>query len=427
MPKLKVLNLFGLQQSSLPSSIDLLRNLQTLCLDYSKVKDFTIIGRLKTLKVLSLQNSVIEEFPIEMSQLTQLRLLDLSNCWKLEGMPTNVISQLSQLEDFFLKGCPIKWKYEELAELKLLSKLTSLELDIKDNNVLPRDFFSKELKRYKISVGDWFFRYPIKSNLVENLRILKFQSNSTVSLEEICGIKKVEVLCIAKSSNDAKDLDETLMRPLFNEKINSNLKVFEWIDGREKRRICWQSQSKTLTICNTNIPIGLLKRFYNLKKLELFEIQNKEIKGLFDLRDLEVLHVLSCHRLMSLLSFSASFQNLKVLNICSYHGLVMKLITPSMAKSLVQLREMSIHYIETFTEIVEYEGDATTMDIVFDNLNKLSLTNLENLICFCSGNYSFSFPSLERLIIERCPNMKIFSPGSLSTPKLHNVYYEKKL
>ncbi|KDO41209.1 hypothetical protein CISIN_1g0018601mg, partial [Citrus sinensis] len=40
----------------------------------------------------------------------------------------------------------------------------------------------------------------------------------------------------------------------------------------------------------------------------------------------------------------------------------------------------------------------------------------------CSGNNcAFKFPSLERLVVEDCPNMKIFSGGELSTPKLHKV------
>ncbi|XP_044482580.1 putative disease resistance protein At3g15700 [Mangifera indica] len=54
MPKLRVLNLVGLQQSSLPSSIHHLTNLQTLCLDKSNIEGVTIIGKLKKLKVLSL-------------------------------------------------------------------------------------------------------------------------------------------------------------------------------------------------------------------------------------------------------------------------------------------------------------------------------------------------------------------------------------
>ncbi|XP_031271461.1 probable disease resistance protein At4g27220 [Pistacia vera] len=101
MPKLRVLNLFRLHQSLLPLSIDLLTNLQTLCLDYSKIKDFAIIGKLKKLKVLSLRNTDIEELPLEMGQLIGLKFLDLSNCRQLEVIAPDVISKLSQLEELY--------------------------------------------------------------------------------------------------------------------------------------------------------------------------------------------------------------------------------------------------------------------------------------------------------------------------------------
>ncbi|XP_031260483.1 uncharacterized protein LOC116118633 isoform X2 [Pistacia vera] len=108
----------------------------------------------------------------------------------------------------------------------------------------------------------------------------------------------------------------------------------------------------------------------------------------------------------------------------------MKLITPSTARSLVQLRDMSIFNCEMLIEIVENEGEGdattTTTEIVFNNLKKLSLENLNSLTFFCSGNYSFNFPSLEELIIKYCPNMKTFSRGILSTPKLHKIDYERK-
>ncbi|XP_031260473.1 uncharacterized protein LOC116118621 [Pistacia vera] len=214
--------------------------------------------------------------------------------------------------------------------------------------------------------------------------------------------------------------------------------------------IRWQSQSKVLYINydkSASIALGILHKFENLKELKLFGCKyreifscgkeekhtgrptHKQIKSLSDLPNLEVLDVHYCDRLMSLVPFSASLQNLKVLSVTSCEGL-MKLMTPSMARSLVQLRDMSISYCEMLIEIVENEGEGdattTTTEIVFNNLKKLSLEQLESLTFFCSGNYSVNFPSLEELIIKYCPNMKTFSRGILSTPKLHKIDYERK-
>ncbi|KAJ0080347.1 hypothetical protein Patl1_24673 [Pistacia atlantica] len=214
MPKLKVLNLFRIQLSLLPSSLGHLINLQTLCLDYSKIEDFAIIGKLKRLKVLSLQHSDIKELTTEISQLTQLRLLDLSNCGRLEVIAPNVISKLSQLEDLYVQLCPIQWNVEVLEELKGLSKLTRLELDIKDSKMLPQGFFSKELRRYNISIGDW----PARINGDESLRTLQFKVNSTISLEEFQGIKNVEFLLFANVENGLDELQSNIT-PLFNEKV----------------------------------------------------------------------------------------------------------------------------------------------------------------------------------------------------------------
>ena len=67
----------------LPSSLGLLHNLQTLSLDDCKLGDIAIIGDLKKLEILTLQGSHMETLVEEIGQLTQLKGLDLSNCFKL--------------------------------------------------------------------------------------------------------------------------------------------------------------------------------------------------------------------------------------------------------------------------------------------------------------------------------------------------------
>lgn len=80
MTELRVLDFVAMHLPSLPSSLCLLSNLQTLCLDYGVFGDVSIIGELKTLEILSFQGSNIEELPREIGQLTRLRLLNLAYC-----------------------------------------------------------------------------------------------------------------------------------------------------------------------------------------------------------------------------------------------------------------------------------------------------------------------------------------------------------
>ncbi|XP_044483341.1 probable disease resistance protein At4g27220 isoform X3 [Mangifera indica] len=207
-------------------------------------------------------------------------------------------------------------------------------------------------------------------------------------------------------------------------KINHNLEAFELQDG--VRKICWQYKAlKIWQDHSTNIPVRLLQRFESLRLLELSLCEYNEIKNVSNLPNLEHLHVLFCRKLTSLVPSPTSFQNLKVLKLWGENGLI-ALTTPSMARSLVQLRELSIYRCGMLVEIVENEGDATTSTkIAFGNLKLLSLQWLKSLTCFCPGNYFINLSSLEVLIIKGCPNMKTFSQGILNTSKLHKVNYEE--
>ncbi|TXG65715.1 hypothetical protein EZV62_006990 [Acer yangbiense] len=135
------------------------------------------------------------------------------------------------------------------------------------------------------------------------------------------------------------------------------------------------------------------------------------------LRNVEILRVWNCHNLINLMPFSASLENLTTLNIQCCHRLI-NLITPSTARSLVQLTKMSIDGCKMITEIVANEGDATRNDIILSKLKWLLLHRLPRLTSFCSRNYAFEFPSLEQLIVNESPGMEIFSRGVSSTPRL---------
>ncbi|KAK8633857.1 hypothetical protein V6N13_014692 [Hibiscus sabdariffa] len=123
-------------------------------------------------------------------------------------------------------------------------------------------------------------------------------------------------------------------------------------------------------------------------------------------------------RKIDLVPSSVSFRNLVILRVEQCYGII-KLITHSTAKSLVQLRGMRISNCRDIEEIIQ---GADNDEIHFPQLNHLELIHLPTLESFCSSrNHTFGFPSLQTVIVCYCPKMKMFTGGHSNTPMLHKV------
>ncbi|CBI22336.3 unnamed protein product, partial [Vitis vinifera] len=176
MKKLKVLDLSYMHFTTLPSSLDSLASLRTLRLDWCKLVDISLIGKLVKLEVLSLVGSTIQQLPNEMVQLTNLRLLDLNDCKELKVIPQNILSRLPRLECLYMKCSFTQWAVEGasnacLSELNYLSHLTTLNMNIPDENLLPKDMLFQNLTRYAIFIGNFYwFQLDCRTK-----RALKFQ------------------------------------------------------------------------------------------------------------------------------------------------------------------------------------------------------------------------------------------------------------
>ena len=99
-------------------------------------------------------------------------------------IPSNVISRLVNLEELNMERSFKNWKVEgvvndeennaSLSEIKNLAKLTTLFLHIREANVLPKDLFSTELKRFNITFGGYDDHF-------EGSRILKLKFKCNIS------------------------------------------------------------------------------------------------------------------------------------------------------------------------------------------------------------------------------------------------------
>ncbi|KAK9214778.1 hypothetical protein WN944_006777 [Citrus x changshan-huyou] len=184
--------------------------------------DIAIIGKLENLEILSFVRSDIVQLPKALGQLTKLRLLDLRDCFHLKVIAPNVLSSLIRLEELYMGSCSVEWEVERadsersnatLDELMLLPWLTTLEIDVKNDSILPEGFLARKLEKFKISIGnesfmppksvtrEWFQSRPhilINSDR-ESLRELKLK----LDFMDICSMKlqainKVEYLWLDK-------------------------------------------------------------------------------------------------------------------------------------------------------------------------------------------------------------------------------------
>ncbi|KAJ0010227.1 hypothetical protein Pint_34688 [Pistacia integerrima] len=353
---------------SLPS-LSLLINLQTLCLNYGNFEDITIIGELRQLKILSLQHCKIKKLTGEIGKLTQLRLVDLSNCRNLKVIAPNVISCLLRLEELYMSGCSILWTVEGLEELKHLTHLTALEIDISDDKILPNDFLSKKLERYQISIGNWPFpqgyidgddgKYMfIKSFLYDEhatLRTLKLKFSSIIKiwLEQFQCFKNVEFLCLDKLEsikNDVYELDKEGFSQLKHLRVHNNPNIMCIVDS-------------TKCIPYDAFPLLESLILFNLINLKKICYGQPTTKSFYNLK---VIEVKSCSKLENIFSFSNA------------------------SKSLPQLQRIRVEDCENMNEIfaVEREDRVNKNEVIdkieFFQLRFLTLINLPRIANFYS-------------------------------------------
>ncbi|KAF7145013.1 hypothetical protein RHSIM_Rhsim04G0054300 [Rhododendron simsii] len=107
-------------------------------------------------------------------------------------------------------------------------------------------------------------------------------------------------------------------------------------------------------------------------------------------------------------------QNLEYLTIKDC-PLLRNLLTASVAKALGGLKVLYLRSCSTMEEVIATD-EGHEEEIVFPKLEWLILKDLSNLKSFCSANYNFNLPSLQRVVVKRCPNMQTFTSGSVRMP-----------
>ncbi|KAL3729537.1 hypothetical protein ACJRO7_026633 [Eucalyptus globulus] len=356
MEELRALYLCSMRITSLPSSMEILRNLQSLSIN-CYVEDVANLGKLKALQILSFTKTRISRLPKEIGELTNLRSLNLNHCYSLKIIEPGALKALINLEELHMRGSFDRWmgKHEMtskscgvgLAELKSLTKLASLEISIRQPIILleDNDLPFENLVRFWINIGNlegWGY---------ERLAVMKLNlegCNSILSRNWVQkSLQKTQYLYLCELS-ESKESAHKLCTKGFQD-----LKALNVKDSCSIKYIA-------------NSPYGL-PPFLNLESLFLENLINLEK---------------ICHGPIAL----GCFSNLKTMSIGQCHQLKYLWCISDMQR-LVQLEEIKVWECYSMQSIVTHDvgEDIVSADnrVELPNVCRLALCESPNMTSFC--------------------------------------------
>ncbi|CAH1435270.1 unnamed protein product [Lactuca virosa] len=157
MENLVVVAYEKMQYPLLPRSLECSTKLRTLILHKCLLMfDFSVIGELSNLEVLSFAHCGIRKLPSTIGKLKKLKLLDLTGCVNL-CIDDGVLKDLVNLEELYMRVADekaIRFTNSNCAELAELSKhLSALEIEFFGNSGKPENVLFTKLERFRISMG----------------------------------------------------------------------------------------------------------------------------------------------------------------------------------------------------------------------------------------------------------------------------------
>ncbi|KAL4272868.1 hypothetical protein GQ457_13G004740 [Hibiscus cannabinus] len=191
MRELKVLSLTGSRKIISLYALTSLGKLRTLHLEH--LEDFSFLGNLGALEILTLRMSSLRGLADELVKLENIKILDVTGCYFSSIWPRNIIGRMFKLEELYLKGKHNQRAFDDtLHEINSLPRLTALSLQVSSFHLM-EDFEFPRLERYDISIPtegrscsiyltekSWEIRKTIPLNVIsllpeslESLRVLE--------------------------------------------------------------------------------------------------------------------------------------------------------------------------------------------------------------------------------------------------------------
>ncbi|XP_049400075.1 probable disease resistance protein At1g61310 [Solanum stenotomum] len=355
--------------------------------DPFKLQD-DFFDEMSNINVLSLRGygyvESILHFPASIRRLSSLRTLCLSDL-RLDDI--SFIGELVELKILSIRDCELE---EVPVEIGKLTNLIMLEL---------RYDYLEKLKRIPAGVLSRLVR-------LEELHIMGVEDCSYSTFREVESLSKLTALSLRECSEDviyipsnlglssklARDNVEGIEFPLLREMLLWSLPELQNL---------WPKANNSITDSNP-----LFDEKVSCPNLELLSIDEAN----------------SISALCSPQLPTDYFTKLQTLQV-SHCGKLRNLMSPSVAKGLLNLKKLQIENCESMEEVItKGEGIMT----LFPLLEILDFRNLPKLGHFFLTECALKFPFLEGVNIEDCPEMKTFVQQgiSVSTPSLRNVNFD---
>ncbi|GMP73004.1 hypothetical protein CsSME_00030868 [Camellia sinensis var. sinensis] len=429
--------------------------LRTLVLDRIKFGDTKYLGQLKTLEVLSLRCAFFSEAPNAIRELTNLRLLDMTESHHEFLIPAAMVLPLSHLEELYLFGTkysrrigdpdpaiedadlaaeyPIEGPedpdpaVEVAAALRSWPRLKVLTISIPDIAYIPKDFVFPELESFIIFIGkssleasveNYSPNYLVLGNLVGTMvywsKWLKMVLKRATCLK-IVDCSQFEYLINTEEwgiSSQAQQLDLQLLFNLEELELNclvtfkgicaaSALTTSSWVCFPKLRSLKVGDCPSLSTVL---LPFNLLQRLQHLEKLRVAECEKleqvfdfgSEGEGMKLLSSLRDLYLIKLPRLKHILNCSSrqhvQLCNLRFMSVVSCDKLKY-VFQPSIAQALHQLEVLWVIKCEEMEEIVAAKQNEGQQD-----------------------EEERVFKSLKKLYLQDLPNLSGFCTGGDNFP-----------
>ncbi|KAL5726001.1 hypothetical protein ACHQM5_009074 [Ranunculus cassubicifolius] len=459
MKCLMTLDLSDTAIQSLPPSLSCLQNLRTLLLNQIGLSNLSPIVKLEKLEVLTLRgcHQRIIEFPEEMGNLSNLKVLDLTRTFFENSINPYLISKLHRLETFHLYDSNVylpKPNFQEtdyFREIGSLSWLTSLELQIYNPELCHIDIPGpwENITRFRI-IG-FNSRFAISGcDLSRILRLSKIRGKQVANwvlvllgrtnhllLKECGDIESVTEFGAAEGMNH--NLKHLCLQscPKMECLINCRGYEFSHLEILDIRYM-----DVFVEICKgTNPPPRLLCKlktlyFYNCPRLLIAIPRNLLNLEYLEIRDCEnLLYVLEERAEssnMSRISEPGIFRNLKSVQM----WLIPKIryvFTMRVARNLLHLEELKIEECSEMEVLFKYgDGEDVKCDedfkdtAIFPRLKRLIVREADKLKTFTNQNLVMDLPSLEFLKVYDCVILERLPFGTASVPNLKIFQMDQK-